>query len=157
MIRNFSLTARPLPRMEITHELQTNPELSKPDAILGSVTQQARVNKWKLDYKKNENFTIGGSFEESMYNGNQLSRVGGLTILMNQAKGSPVSFFIGTDAMDTANGRKANARYMLRYDPKESENQRLSLFLGNISYIHAYGANYSDAGLTFRVDYSVKF
>ena len=157
MIRNFSITARPVPKMEITHQLMTNPELSKPDAVLGSITQQARVNKWKLDYKKSENFTVGGSFEESMYQGNQLSRVAGLTVMLNQTKGSPISFFIGSEAMDTSNGRRAFARYMLRYDPKESENQRFSFFLGNVAYQHYFGAAPSDNGLTFRMDYTFKF
>lgn len=158
MIRNFSLTARPLPKMEITHQLMTNPELSRSDAVLGSVTQQARVNKWKLDYKGNPNFGIGGSFEESMHDGNQLSRVAGLTLTMNEGRGSPLSFFIGGEALDTINGRRAYSRYMLRYDPKEGENQKFSLFLGNMTYLHTFGVTgSSDSGLTFRVDYSIKF
>ena len=157
MVRNYSLTARPLPKLEVTNSVVTNPELNRPGALFGTVTQSTKVDEWKLAYKQTGDVTVSGTYDESVYLGTQLSRLAGLTLTLNQAKASPISVFCGAEAMDTAQGRRAYSRFMLRYDPKPGPNSQLSLFLGNVNYLHEIPGNAVISGFTGQIRFTWTF
>ncbi len=156
MIRDYSLKVRPARNFELTNTLATNPEVVVPTAILGSVTQNVRANKWKLDYKRNSNMTVGGSFDEEYANG-ALSRTGGITLAFNAAKGSPISLFLGGETTDQGGARHSLTRYQLRYDQKPGANQQFSLFAGNVTYEHTVADTLNSSGVTLRLDYQFRF
>ena len=158
MIRDYSFTARPAKNVALTNQLQTNPEIAKGDSILGSITQAARVNRWKLDVKNNPNLTIGGSWDE-LINDQTHTRVrtGGLNLTLFGASGSPVQLFYGVEQNDTGGNRKTTGRYHIRYDQRPGPNQTLSFFAGNVSYQYSVADGLSKNNLTLRLDYQIRF
>jgi hypothetical protein len=157
LIRNFSVSAKPTKNLEITHQLMTNPEVARGDAILGSVTQANQLNRWKLDFKHSKDLTIGGSFEEIMDKNRPLSRVGGLNLVLNESTGSPLKLFYGVEQADRTGKRYTTHRYHLQYDQKPGPNQMFSIFAGNVSYQHTIADGRSRNNWTLRVDYQIKF
>jgi hypothetical protein len=135
-MRNFSIIAQPWKDVLICNEMVTNPELPRGDVLLGSMPQPMRVNKWKLDYLRDPNFKISGTWEEQRNDDtDMLSRMGGVTFTMFEKSGSPVSLFLGVE--QTGGGqlpRHLANRWALRFDQKPGPNQALSLFIGNITY-----------------------
>lgn len=157
-IRNFSVTARPVNGLELTHQLLTNPELPQGDVLLGSVAQPMRVNKWKLDYLRDPNFKISGSWEEQRNDDNNaLSRLGGVTFTMFEKKGSPLTLFLGSEQADGNVARRTVNRWSLRYDQNPGPNQMFSLFVGNVSYGGTIAPNEKKHNLTLDVEYQLKF
>jgi hypothetical protein len=157
IIRNFSVAAKPVKNVELTHQLLTNPEVVRGDAVLGSITQAQRLNRWKLDVKRNANLTIGGSFEEIMDKARPLSRVAGLNFLFNEATGSPLKIFYGVEQSDRGGKRYTTQRYSLQFDQKPGKNQVLSIFVGNVSYQHTIENGKHRNNWTIRADYQIKF
>jgi len=153
IIRNFSVVAKPSKNFELTHQLLTTPEVARGDAILGSITQAQRLNRWKLDMKQNKNLTIGGSFEEIMDQNRPLSRVGGLNLVINESTGSPLKLFYGVEQADRTGHRYTTQRYSLQYDQKPGKNQVFSIFAGNVSYGHTLENGKHRNNWTLRVDY----
>jgi hypothetical protein len=157
MIRNFSLSAKPAKNVEVTHQLLTNPEVARGDAILGSVTQANQLNRWKLDLKQNKDLTIGGSFEEIMDQNRPLARVGGINVMLNQSSGSPLKLFYGVEQADRGGSRYTTHRYHMQFDQKPGANQLFSIFMGNVSYQHTLESGKKRDNWTLRVDYQIKF
>lgn len=157
MIRNFSVAAKPSKNIEVTHQLLTNPEVARGDAILGSITQANRLNRWKLDLKQNKDLTIGGSFEEIRDQNRPLSRVGGLNVTLNGSTGSPLKLFYGVEQADRSGNRHTTHRYHLQFDQKPGANQSFSVFLGNVSYQHTIAEGIKRDNWTMRLDYQIRF
>lgn len=157
IIRNFSFVAKPSKNFELTHQLLTNPEVARGDAILGSITQAQRLNRWKLDMKQSKNLIIGGSFEEIMDQNRPLSRVGGLNVVINESTGSPLKLFYGVEQADRSGRRYTTQRYSLQFDQKPGKNQVFSIFAGNVSYGHTIENGKNRNNWTLRVDYQLKF
>lgn len=157
VIRNFSVAAKPAKNIEVTHQLMTNPEVARGDAILGSVTQASRLNRWKLDVKQNKDLTVGGSWEEIMDRNKPLARVGGINIVLNQSSGSPLKLFYGVEEADRSGKRYSTYRYHLQFDQKPGPNQLFSIFMGNVSYQHTLLNGQKRDNWTLRVDYQIKF
>jgi hypothetical protein len=157
-IRNFSVTARPWKGLELTNEMVTNPELPRSDLLLGSLPQPIRVNKWKLDYSRDPNCKISGSWEEQRNDDtNSLSRLGGLTFTLYEKTGSPISIFVGVEqAGGNVPDHTAN-RWSLRWDQKPGPNQALSLFVGNVTYGGTLFTGEKHANLSVDFQYQYKF
>jgi len=156
-IQNIGVTARPMKGVEVSHQLVQNPEVTRGDALLGSVIQASRAERWKLNVQTNPDTSVGGSFEE-LYNGQtrRMSRVAGFNVTLKQRSGSPVELFYGLEESD-ANGRRRTAhRYHLKFDQRPGPNQNLSLFLGNVSYEHSFENGGRD-NWTIRLDYQLRF
>lgn len=156
MIRDYGFKLKPIKDFELSNTLTTHPEIAKPDAILGSVTQNSKADKWKLDYKRNPNATVGGIFQETIADG-AVSRTGGITVTFNAPKGSPFTVFYGGETSDSGGQRRTLSRYELRYDQKAGPNQKLSLLAGNVTYEHTIVGSGDSSGITIRVDYTGKF
>jgi hypothetical protein len=159
MIRDFNITAKPVKNVELTHQLLTNPEVAKGDAVLGTVPQAARSNKWRLDYKQSGNLTVGGSFEEMINDQNKgLSRTGGLNVMLFEKSGSPVKLFYGIEQVDGGGRpRRSTHRYSLQFDQRPGPNQSFSFFLGNVSYEHSIADGWKRNNWTARMDYQIRF
>ena len=159
MIRNFNVTARPTKNMEISHQMLTNPEQVKSDAILGSVPSPERHNVWKLDYKAPSGFTVGGEWREMRNDQNDaLRRTAGLNVTLFEKSGSPLKLFYG---LEEANGagvkRRLTSRYSLQFDQKAGPNQTFSIFAGNVSYRYDIQEGFKKDNWSFRLDYSLRF
>ncbi|MCX7798887.1 MAG: hypothetical protein N2109_00920 [Fimbriimonadales bacterium] len=156
-IQNISLTARPMKGVELSHQTVQNPEVTRGDALLGSVIQAARSERWKLNVRTNDDTSVGGSFEE-LYNAQTraMTRVGGLHVTLRQKSGSPIELFYGLEEADV-NGRRQTAhRYHLKFDQRPGPNQALSVFVGNVSYEHNFERGGRD-NWTIRLDYQLRF
>ncbi len=157
-IRNYSLTARPFKGLELTNEMVTNPETPAGDQLLGSLPQPLRANKWKLDYLRDPNFKIQGSWQEQRDDStNAVARLGGMTFTMFEKSGSPVSIFLG---VEQAGGNVANHvtnRWSLGWNQKPGPNQALSLFIGNISYGGTIARGQKSQNLSVDFQYQFKF
>jgi hypothetical protein len=158
-IRDYSVTAKATKKIEITTQLQTNPEVVRTDLILGTLPQASRSNKWKIDYLTDVRTTIGSSWEEMRNDSNgAISRTGGLNAKLFANSPSPVTVFYGlqqTDAYGTA--RKTMQRYSLQFDQKAGPRQALNVFLGNISYDNTIDPGKLKNNWTVRVNYQLKF
>lgn len=157
MIRNFNIVAQPTRGMLITHELLTNPEVAKGDAILGSVTQARQVNRWKVDFKTSADTTIGGAWEQISDERNPLARTGGLNVVLFQRSGSPLHLFYGLEQSGFDANRRTAHRYHLKFDQRPGPNQTFSFFLGNVSYQHSIIEGKARSNWTIRLDYQVRF
>jgi hypothetical protein len=135
MIRDFNITARPAKNLELTNQLQTNPEVARGDVFMGSMPQAARSNKWKLDWTKSDNLTIGGSWQELLNEDSKAkSTTGGVNLKLFAKSGSPLSVFYGVEEMGGNVAHTLTQRYSFQFDQRPGKNQMLSVFAGNISY-----------------------
>ncbi|MBS1706488.1 MAG: hypothetical protein JST40_11480 [Armatimonadetes bacterium] len=158
MIRDFSFTARLAKSVEVTHQVQTNPEIARGDVILGSVPQASRSNKWKLDLLNNKPTKLGLSWEELINDQqNRRSRVGGVNVTLFANNPSPLTLFYGVEQQDNQAVRKTIHRYSLRYDQRPGPNQLFSLFLGNISYQHSRDNGTRIQNWSMRMEYQIRF
>lgn len=159
MIRDYSITARPAKNMELTHKLQTNPEgPQRGDVILGSVPLPVRKTEWRLDWKNSPNFTLGGSYDETILEQNhQLARKGGLTLNLFNQLGSPLELYFGIEQNDLAGDRKMVNRYHIKYDQKPGKNQVFSMFVGNEGFERMIAPGMKRNNWTVRLDYQLKF
>lgn len=158
MIRNYDVTARVLPGLELTNQVLTNPEVARGDVILGSITQGARINRWRLDYKANKDFTVGGTWDELINDDNDaLSRTAGLNLSLFNSTGSPVNLFYGMEEVNGNTPRRITQRYSIRYDQKPGPNQLFSIFAGNVSYEHSVADDMKRNNITLQLEYQLRF
>lgn len=159
MIRNFNITAKPTKNFELTHQLLTNPEQAKGDAILGSIYSPERQSVWKLDYKGTNGYTLGGEWREMRNDQNRaLRRTAGLNATLFEKSGSPLKLFYGLEEVN-GNGlnRRLTSRYSLQFDQKSGPNQTFSIFAGNVSYKYDVAEGFKKDNWSLRLDYSLRF
>lgn len=158
MIRDYNVTAKVTKNTELTHQLQTNPEVFKGDALLGSVTQAAKSSKWKFDLKNSEKLTVGMVWEELVneQDGN-MARTGGMTLKMFADSGSPLTLYYGVEQARRPDFRRTTHRYHMQFDQKAGPNQVFSLFLGNVSYEHSIADEFKRNNWSMRLDYQLRF
>ncbi len=157
-IRDFSIVARPLKNLTITNQIQTNPDVANPAAILGSIPQASRSNKWRMDYKQSPNLTMGGSWEELLNDQtHSMSRTGGINLKLFERSGSPITIFYGVEQADQANFWRTTQRYSLQFDQKPASNQTFSFFVGSVSYEHSVPVGSNPRNLTVRLNYQFRF
>jgi hypothetical protein len=157
-MRNFAITARPLKGFELTNEMVTNPEIPRGDLLMGSLPQPLRVNKWKLDYLRDPNCKISGSWEEQRDDDtNMVTRLGGVTFTLFEKTGSPVSLFLGMQQSGGNVPYQANDRWSLGWTQKPGPNQALSLFIGNVTYGGTIAPGVKQANLSMDFEYQIKF
>jgi hypothetical protein len=158
MIRDYNVTARLTGNTELTHQLQTNPEVFKGDALLGSVTQAAKSSKWKLDLKSSANLTVGAVWEELVNEqAGHLARTGGISLKMFEKGGSPLTLYYGVEQARRPDFKRTTHRYHMQFDQKAGPNQVLSLFLGNVSYEHSIEDQFKRNNWSMRLDYQLRF
>ncbi|RYG39198.1 hypothetical protein EON81_01705 [bacterium] len=158
MVRDYNVALRPAKNLTVSHQLQTNPELPRPDLILGSLPQAARSNKWGMDWKKSTNFTVGLSWQELLNDlDNAKSRTGGITMSLFEATGSPLKLFYGLEQSDGNVLRQTRHRYSVQFDQKAGSNQSFSLFLGNLNYEHSIQEGLQRNNWTMRLNYQLRF
>jgi hypothetical protein len=159
MIRNYNISARPSKNLEITHQLITNPEQQRGDAILGSVPSPERNSVWKLDYKVPGQMTIGGEWREKRNDqNNALQRLAALNVTLFEKSGSPLKLSYGLEEVN-GNGiqRRLASRYSLQFDQHPGPNQTLSFFAGNVSYRYDIAEGFKKDNWSLRMDYSLRF
>ncbi len=158
MIRNYTLSAKPLRNLEISNQLLTNPEVARGDVLLGSLIQGANVNRWRMDWKNSPNFTVGGTWDQ-MHNeqSRAYSTTSGLNVTLFEKSGSPVQIFFGGEEMGGNVGRKYTHRYSIGFNQKAGPNQQFSFFLGNLSYLNGRPDDQKKNAVTMRLDYQVRF
>jgi hypothetical protein len=158
MIRDYSVTARVTKSMEVSHHLQTNPEIARGGVLLGSVSQQTRQAEWKVDFLGNGNTRAGLSWSELRADDrNSLSRTAGLNLTLNARNSSPVQLFYGLEQNDRGAERRTIHRYSLRYDQRPGPNQLFSLFIGNLSTQNSRESNQRIQNWQMRVEYQLRF
>jgi hypothetical protein len=158
MIRNFNVTARPTKNLSISHQMLTNPEIAKGDAILGSIPSPERHNVWKLDYKL-PGYTVGGEWREMKNDANSaLRRTAGLNISLFENSGSPLKLFYGVEEVNGAGQKhRLTSRYSLQYDQKAGPNQSFNIFVGNVSYQFDIADGFKKDNWSIRLDYVLRF
>ncbi len=137
LIRDYSLTLRPIKNLEITNHMLTNPEVEfRPDLIMGSLTSPWRVNEYKLDYHTSADTTIGATYEERRNDlDNAYYRTAGMDMELFKTSGSPLTLWFG---MEQGGGgglpHEFAQRFYLKYFEKPGPNQTFNIFLGNLAY-----------------------
>lgn len=158
MVRNYNLTLRPMNGLEVSHQLVTNPEVAKGDAVLGSVTQGTRANTWKLDFTGSDSFKAGLSWQELINEQNKtMSRIGGVNFTLFANNASPLSLFYGVEQGDLNGERRTAHRYSLRFDQRPGPNQLFSLFVGNLSWQHSRPQDQRVQNWNVRLEYQLRF
>jgi hypothetical protein len=158
IIRDYNLMIRPAKNVTLQNLLQTNPDIANAGALLGSVPQASRSDKWSLDYKTNPNVTVGGTFQELINDQTRSSsQTAGVTMKLFEKSGSPIMLFYGLEAADQTNLWRKTQRYSLQFDEKAGPNQTLSVFLGNISYEHSVPVGTGTSNNTIRLNYQYRF
>ena len=158
MVRDFSVTAKPLKDWEIINQLQTNPEVIKSDAFLGSVPQAARSNNWKINYLKSDSLTVGASWQELINEqSGAKATTGGINLELFKKSGSPLKLFYGIEQNEGNVARRLTHRYHVQFDEHAGPNQVFSLFAGNVSYEHSIADSLNRNNITVRVDYQLRF
>ncbi len=159
MIRNFNVSAKPTKDFVLTHQLLTNPEQAKGDAILGSIYSPERQSVWKLDYKGTNGYTLGGEWREMRNDqNNALRRTAGLNATLFEKSGSPLKLYYGLEEVN-GNGvsRMLTSRYSLQFEQRPGANQSFSIFAGNVSYRYNTIDGFRKDNWSLRMDYSLRF
>lgn len=159
MIRNVNLTARILRGFEITHQLQTNPEQQRGDALLGSVVQPVRVSAWRLtqtDTKASTRF--GLSWEERINDQqNQLTRLASVNLTLNANNPSPVKLYYGLEHGMQGGRARTMQRYGFEFSQRPGPNQLLNLMFGNVSWQGQDARHMRRDNWTLRAEYQLRF
>lgn len=157
IVRNYNLTYRPAAGIELSHQVQTNPEVAKGDAILGSVVKASQSLKWRLGFERNPNTKFGFSWEELLDRDKKfMSRIGGMDLQLFAKSGSPLSLFYGVEQKDQNGKRQTQHRYHLRFDQKPGPNQMFSIFAGNVAYEHSIAEGFHRNNWTIYLNYQIK-
>jgi hypothetical protein len=158
-IRDYNITAQPTKKIQLTNQLQSNPEVVRTDLILGSLPQASRSNKWKLDYLTDARTTLGGTWEEMRNDANgAISRTGGMNAKLFANSPSPITVFYGlqqTDAYGTL--RRTIQRYSLQFDQRAGPHQSFNLFVGNLAYDNSINPGQLRDNWTVRVNYQFHY
>ena len=156
--RNFGLTARPIPGVEVTNQVQTNLEVANPNVILGSSLLADRANRWALGVKASADTTLGASWEEKVNDATDASSTySSLNLTLFQKSGSPLKLTYGMDQIEGNLVKRQVTRYSLQYDAKASAAQTFSLFLGNVGYIYNLEDDLKGMNWTLRMNYQLRF
>lgn len=158
-IRDYKLRMRPSKGWELSHALQTNPEVARGDLLLGSLPQAARSSKWRLDYSGNPATVLGLSWDEFRNDANKnVTRLAGMNLKLSANRPSPIEFFYGMEHNEAPGQKRTAHRYHLRFDQRPGPNQAFSLFLGNVSWQNSRDKNLFDVqNWSGRMEYSLKF
>lgn len=158
MIRDYKFAYRPSKGFELSHQLQTNPEVPNGGVLLGSIPQASRANRWKADFQNggNTNFALG--WDELINDqAKTRSRMGSVSLTLHAKNPSPLVLTYGVEQNDLGGKRKTMHRYSLRYDQRPGPNQLMTLFLGNISWQHSRDAGSRLQNWSLRLEYQLKF
>ncbi len=158
LIRSYTLTARILPRLTLSNQLQTDPEIAQPNALLGSVAQATRSDKWKLDYITTPNLTLGGSWEELANDASHTqARTAGVNAKLFDSTGSPMTLFYGMEQSENPTLTRQTSRYSAEFDQRCGPNQLFSVFVGNITYLGNIPTGFQMDNWTVRLNYQWRF
>ncbi len=159
MSRNFTVTARPAPGIEISNQVQTNLEQANPNVLLGSQLLADRGNKWTMGFKGDGDTSFGASWEEKS-NDTTLasSTLSAVNLTLFQKHGSPLKLSYGLDEVEGNVARRQITRYSLQYDAKATATQTFSMYVGNTDYAY----NVTDPLLKgdnwmMRLNYQIRF
>lgn len=158
-IRDYNITAVPTKRIQITNQIQTNPEVVRNDLILGSLPQASRSNKWQVDYLTDATTTLGASWQEMRNDSNgAISRTSGVNAKLFANSPSPVTFFYGLQQTDAwAGPRHTQQRYSMQFDQRAGPHQAFNLFLGNVAYDNVLNQGQMRDNWTVRLNYQLSF
>jgi hypothetical protein len=157
MIRNYDFTVRPTSRLAVSSQLMTNPEVTNGNAMLGSITQGSRVDRWKLTYASTKDTDLGGSWEETINEANKaVGQTSGFNLTLFKST-LPMKFFYGFENLLGNVPHHSTERWSLQFDQRAGPHQSLNFFVGNVSYGYTLSQGQSAHNLTARVDYVIKF
>lgn len=157
-IRNYDLYARPSKNFQITHTLQTNPEVARGDMLLGTQVQSARISKWRLDFIGNESTKFGIAWDETRNDQNKsVSRTGGVNLKLFAKNASPLELFYGLEHNESPDKKRTAHRYHLRFDQQPGPNQMFSIFLGNVNWQNSRDKSFKVQNWASRVEYQLRF
>ncbi len=159
MIRDYNLMFRPGKNFEFSNHLVTNPEGPAAGNVpLGNTAQAIRSNEWKLDYKRDPNFTVGMNWLELINDSNHaMNRTAGISATLFNAKGSPLKLFYGLQQNQGNVPRSAQYRYSIQFDQRPGPNQTFSFFVSNLNYGETLPTGTHRSNWTTRLDYSFRF
>jgi len=159
MSRNFVVTARPAPGIEVSNQVQTNLEQANPNVLLGSQLLADRGNKWTVGFKGNGDTSFGASWEEKINDQTTASStLSAVNLTLFQKRGSPLKLSYGLDEVEGNVARRQITRYSLQYDARATATQTFSMYVGNTDYAY----NVSDPLLKgdnwmMRLNYQIRF
>jgi len=160
LIRDYSVTLRPVKNLVITNHMLTNPEVEfRPDVVMGSLTSPWRVNQYKLDYRTSKSTSIGATYEDRINDSDQaFFRTAGLDMELFRNTGSPLTLWYG---MERGGGGGLSSQYAqrfyLKYFQQPGPNQLFNLFVGNVSYVYTNEAVMNKINWGVRGEYEYSF
>lgn len=160
VIRDYTLTAKPMNNLEVSNQLQTNPEVANAAVFLGSNPQAARSDKWAIAYHQGKDTTFGLSYQEMVnQTNNYVTATSGITLKTFERSGSPLSLFFGSE--DDLGGitvpHRITTRYSLEFDQHPGPHQTFSMFLGNLAYDFSSPMGTDRQNWTVRCNYQLRF
>lgn len=159
MSRNVAVTARPLPGIEVTNQVQTNLEQANPNALLGSTLLADRGNRWAMTFKGNGDTSFGASWEEKINDQTSASStLSAVNLTLFQKSGSPLRLTYGVDDVEGNVERRQITRYSVQFDAKASATQTFSMYVGNVDYAYAVAdPTLKGDNWTVRLNYQLRF
>ncbi|MBX3119083.1 MAG: hypothetical protein KF784_08465 [Fimbriimonadaceae bacterium] len=156
MIRNFGVYLKPAKDITLSNVVSTNPEdKANPNQLLGSVATKRQDNQWKLEWKRDQNFTLSGQWLEQQNYSEALVRHAGLNLTLFQGSGSPLTLYYGM-RQSGWDDRKTSQEFSLRFDQRPGPNQVFSFYVGNVSYQNFTPNGYKNTNWTVRLDYQLR-
>lgn len=159
MIRNVALTARFIPGFDVIHQLQTLPEVQRPDAPLGSITQPVRTSAWRIQQTNSKADTrFGLSWEERINDQNrQMTRMASVNLTLRANNPSPIRLFYGLEQGSTRGNRSTAHRYGIEFNQRPGPNQAFSVNIANTSWQDRLDSRLKPENWTVRLEYQLRF
>ncbi len=155
--RNYSLTYRPMAGVELQHQVVANPETARGDAILGSVMEPTRLNRWALNWSRDPATQATFSWEERRNERDKtMSRLGAVSLTLFANNPSPLYLTYGLEQIDQNGQRRTAHRYGFRFDQRPGPNQILSFSLSNLNWQHSRAADQPLHQWQLRLDYQLR-
>lgn len=158
MIRDYSITWKPVKSVSLQHAVVTNPLRQQNNVLLGTLAQPLRTNTWSLSYDRDPRFKAGLFWRENIDEQRRtMTREAGVDLRLFANNPSPLRFTYSLAQTEQNGDRRTAHKFGFNYNQRPGPNQTFNLLLENLNWEHGRPANMNLQNWNLRLDYSLRF
>lgn len=159
IMRDYDVSYKISDSFKLSMSTDTYPEEQRNNSPLGTINLPFMKRTWNIDWTTTPSVKMGFAFQDAMDLKNKtLARRTLASLTLFEDKGSPLKISYGVEQADPA-GKKRQTKHIweLSYDQRPGPNQVFSLAVSNYKWQHSIGEGKFWSGLSFRLDYQLRF